>query len=89
MSALCPRRRLMLGGIGILGLTAISIGAWRLPCEKVGRHIRQALLDGVTARFVEELHVEAIRKHVRRRLSHVREPDRWTRSGILLWRWSE
>ena len=45
MSALCPRRRLMLGGIGILGLTAISIGAWRLPFEKTERQIRQALLE--------------------------------------------
>ena len=34
MSAPCPRRRLILGGIVILGLTVISVGAWQLPSEK-------------------------------------------------------
>ena len=45
MSAPSPRRRLILGGgIVILGLSVISVGAWRFPTEKVGRQIRQALL---------------------------------------------
>lgn len=45
MSGLCPRRRLISGGMVILGVTAISVGAWQLPGEKAERQIRQALLE--------------------------------------------
>ena len=45
MSVLCPRRGLILGGIVILGLTAISVGAWQWPRHKAERQIRQALLE--------------------------------------------
>jgi hypothetical protein len=45
MPALCPRQGLILGGIVILGLTAISVGAWQWPLQKTQRQIRQALLE--------------------------------------------
>jgi hypothetical protein len=44
MSAPCPRRRLIPGGIVMLGLAVISAGAWQWPGHKTQRQIRQALL---------------------------------------------